>query len=326
MRDLIDGFGDQLRWEAEIPPTEPAGEILVVGMGGSGIAGDYLAALAAPAGRRVAVAKGYRIPAWATATRPLVLAVSYSGDTEETLAAVDAADAAALQVVAVSTGGRLASWASERGVPSVRVPGGLQPRAAFGHLLGTAVRIAEAAGVLADAAGSLAEAATVADELTAGPGWAVAADLAAGLERRAVAVYAGEGIAVAAAGRWKTQVNENAKLPAWASTLPELDHNEIEAWEGEPDLGSRRVGIVALRDRDEPPGVARRFAFTRRAVGDRVRWAGEAWSVGESLLARLVSLTLVGDMVSVELAERAGVDPMRVAAIEAFKTSMREDH
>jgi len=327
VRNLVGELGSQLRWAraAAVPAIPPASEILVVGMGGSGISGDYLAALAAPGGRRVSVAKGYRLPGWATASRPLVLAVSYSGDTEVTLAAVAAADAAALAVVTVSTGGRLATWAEDRGHVHVPVPGGRQPRAALGHLFGTAVRIAAAAGVLAGADDALAEAADVADLLAAGPGWSIAADLAAGLERRAVAVYAGEGLAAAAGGRWKTQLNENAKVPAWTSTIPELDHNEIEAWTGEPDLGARRVGIVALRDRDEPPGVARRFAHTRRAVDGTVQWAGEAWSVGESPLARLVSLTVVGDMVSVELAERAGVDPLRVDVIESFKRTIKEE-
>lgn len=327
MRRLVTGFGDQLRWaaRAEVVGVPASAEILVVGMGGSGISGDYLAALAALAGRRVSVAKGYRIPPWAREVRPLVVAMSYSGETEETIAAAAEADAMGLPLVAAATGGFLARWCGERGFPCIRVPGGLQPRAAFGHMLGITVRIAESAGLLSGTAADLGEAAETADVLTGGAGWALAGDLASGLERRLVAVYTGEGLSVPVGTRWKTQVNENAKLPAWTSAIPELDHNEIEAWGAEPDLGARRAGIVALRDRGEPDGVARRFEHTRRAVQGSVDWVGEAWSVGTSPLARMVSLTLIGDMVSVELAERAGVDPLRVRVIEGFKRTMREE-
>lgn len=327
MRRLVNAFGDQLRWavDAEVSGVPAASEILVIGMGGSGISGDYLAALAALTGRRVSVVRGYRMPAWAGTARPLVLALSYSGDTEETIAAAAEADAMGLPLISATTGGFLETWAEQRGHGCVRVPGGLQPRAALGHMLGTTVRIAEAAGLLVGVGSDLAEAADVADVLTGGAGWAVAADLAAGLERRIVAVYTGEGLSVPVGTRWKTQVNENSKLPAWTSALPELDHNEIEAWTAEPDLGARRVGIVALRDTGEPDGVARRFEHTRRAVQGSVDWVGEAWSVGTSPLARMVSLTLIGDMVSVELAERAGVDPLRVGVIEGFKRTMREE-
>jgi glucose/mannose-6-phosphate isomerase len=327
MRDLVDGLADQLRWASSLTPVgiPAAGEILVCGMGGSGVSGDYLARIADPAGRRVTVSKGYGLPGWAASARPLVIAVSFSGNTEETLTAVTGAEAAGLEIVAISTGGELTAWAEERGRPLVAVPEGPQPRAALGWMLGAAARVAEAAGVLSGTAADLEEAAAVVDTLTRGPGWPLAADLAAGLAGRVVVVYGSEGLTSAVAGRWKTQINENAKSPAWSSVFPELDHNEIEAWTGAPELGTDVVGIVVLRDEAEPEAVERRIRITREVTQTDVRWVGEVRSQGRSALARMMSLTVVGDMVSVELAAALGVDPMPVDAIEDLKLRLRED-
>jgi glucose/mannose-6-phosphate isomerase len=325
MRAAVAGFGDQLRWAAalELPEVAPASDLLVCGMGGSGISGDYLASLASA---RVTVHKSYGLPGWAWVARPLVLALSYSGETEETLSAVAEASEAGLGVVAVTTGGSLGAEARTRAWPCVPLPPGLQPRAALGYLLGATVRVAMQAGAVTPPVADLAEAAGVADGLVGpgGPGWRLAADLAAALDGRLVAVY-GSGVTAPVANRWKTQVNENAKWPGWWSVLPELDHNEIVGWRAHPEIGRHRVGIVTLRDRAEPAAVARRFRLSEAVTRDDVSWIGEVWGQGESPLARMVSLTVLGDALSVELADLAGVDPVPVEPIEDLKRRMREE-
>jgi glucose/mannose-6-phosphate isomerase len=127
------------------------------------------------------------------------------------------------------------------------------------------------------------------------------------------------------AQRWKTQINENAKVPAWYSALPELDHNEITGWETLPELTRQRLGIVILRDDTDHDRVSRRIAHTRNLTEDAVPWVGEVTSSGSSRLARLVSLTVVGDLVSWMLAERLGVDPVPVVTIEKLKKLLIED-
>lgn len=327
MRDLVASLGAQVRGAAALPvPEIPGGtrEILVCGMGGSGIAGDYLNRLADVHGARVTVHKGYGLPAWAGTIRPLVLLSSYSGSTEETLSAAEAAGAAGLPIVAVSSGGPLLELAADRDWPQLRVEAGLQPRAAFGWLLGAAVLAADAAGITPGLAADLAEGAAVADRIVADGGWSLAADLAEGLEHRIVAVYGATGLTAPVANRWKTQLNENAKTPAWWSVLPELDHNEIVGWSG-PDRLGRAVGVVTLHDREDADQIGRRFRLTRQVTDRDVAWVGSVRAQGESPLARMLSLTLVGDMVSVELAARYGVDPMEVAAIDDLKRQMREE-
>jgi glucose/mannose-6-phosphate isomerase len=322
MEAMIQSLPEQYRWAAELtpPPVPASGSALVCGMGGSGISGDVAAAVA---GTPVFVHKGYGIPVWASALSPLVVAVSYSGNTEETLSAAEAALAAGLAVAVVTTGGALSRLAAERGWPSVEIPAGLQPRAAFGYLTGGVVRILEAAGLVREP--GLQEAATVTDELLGseldGPGRRLADDLADGLAGK-VTLVAGSGITSVAAYRWKTQINENAKTPAFVLRLPEADHNEIEGWS---TLTLRRaVGLITLRDAFEPASVAARFEPTADLLSEGSTVVGEVWAQGSSPLARIASLAVVGDLVSLRLARNAGVDPVGVEAIERLKRTLGE--
>ena len=330
MAELIAGLPDQLRWAArfEPPPVPEASEVLVTGMGGSGIAGDVAAVVADAYGGRVSVHKSYGLPGWVGAARPQVVAVSHSGNTEETLSSAAAALSAGLAPAVVSTGGRLVEMATERGWPLIVVPGGPQPRAAVGYLAGGTLRMAEAAGVVPAMSADLEEAAGVVEALLGdgdGPAMSLARDLAEGLDGRVAVVYGGHGPAAVAAYRWKCQINENGKAPAYRGVLPELDHNEIVGWDAFPSLGRDRIGIVTLCDRDAHPRVGLRARLTADLVGDRVGIVGEVEAQGDSLLARLFSLMVVGDLVSVAIAERAGVDPMPVEVIESLKQRLAEE-
>lgn len=327
MRDLIGTLPDQLRWAAalEPPAPAPAGEALVAGMGGSGIAGSIAGVVAAEAGRRVGVHRSYGLPGWVGEARPLVIVVSHSGDTEEALSAVEAAGRLGLNRAAVTTGGRLGALAAEAGFPVVLTPAVAQPRAAVGYLTGAVLRLLEAAGVVPPQSAGLREAAAVVERLLGGgrgAAVALAEDLAAALYRRLVVVYGAEGVPAVAAYRWKTQINENGKAIAYSSSFPELDHNEIEAWAAYPDLARDRVGLVWLHDPAEDPHLARRAQVSRRLVEGRVGLAGEVHAQGEGPLARLFSLTVVGDLVAVSLAERAGMDPVAVEVIAALKEQL----
>lgn len=325
MRALIDELPAQLRWAAavEVPAVPTADEALVLGMGGSGFAGDVAAALAAEQGRRVGVHKGYGVPGWAGPARPLAVAVSHSGNTEETLSAFAAAGASGLPLAAAATGGRLAEEAAARGVPFLTIPPGPQPRAAAGYLAGSVLRLLESAGVVAGTAAALEESADVVESLLAGPAHEAAGAIAAALEGRIAVVYGSGPLTAAAAGRWKTQINENAKSPAWWSLLPELDHNEIVGWSAHPDLVADAVGVVFLHDPDEHPRVAVRADLTAELMAG-VRIAGRVEARGAGTLARLFSLVVVGDLVSVALAEAAGVDPMPVEVIEDLKRRLAQ--
>ena len=260
--------------------------------------------------------------------RPLVLAASYSGNTEETLDFAKSAHESGLPVATITTGGRLAELSSEHGWRSLAVPAGIQPRAAAGYMIGAALRVLEGAHSVDDQRLSFVEAADLADEATAegSPAWVQAEAIAEALSGRIPIIYGGGPISSVVAQRWKTQINENAKVPAWWSVLPELDHNEITGWETMAEMTREHVGIVALRDRSDHDRVARRIAHTSALTEDTVPWVAEVSSTGVSLLARLVSLTVVGDLASLMLAELAGTDPLPVATIEKLKKLLAEDN
>jgi glucose/mannose-6-phosphate isomerase len=330
MLEMIRTLGDQLRWARDLdgPDLAPSADVLVGGMGGSGISGDFGAALAATTEGRVAVHKGYApLPGWVSRVKPAVVAASYSGNTEETLDLVEAASEAELPIVTVTTGGRLAELTTENGWPTISVPSGLQPRAAIGYLAGAVARALHSFGVLSDQRSALGEAADLVDNAVSENSvtWAMASDLAKGLVGRLTIIYGGGPISGTAAQRWKTQINENAKMPAWWSVLPELDHNEIVGWETLPEITKELVGIVALTDPADHPRVRARLDHTSTLTGFAVPWLAEVPAHGETELARLMSLTVCGDLVSWMLAVEAGVDPVPVETIEKLKKLLVKD-
>lgn len=330
MLEQIRSLGDQLRWAASqaTPSLGTHSDVYFAGMGGSGIAGDYAAAVAVPFGTRLTVHKGYGpLPPWTIRQRPLVIAASYSGNTEETLDVAEAAFEKGLQTVAITTGGALGAMAQRRGWPTVLVPAGMQPRAAAGYMIGATLRVLEGARAVDDQVFHFNEAARIADEATGegSPRWNLAREIAERLEGRITVVYGGGPVSAVAAQRWKTQINENAKMPAWWSALPELDHNEIVGWEALPALTRDTVGVVALTDRSDHPRIRARLDHTAALTTDAVPWAGEVAAEGVSVLARLVSLTVVGDLVSWMLADSAGVDPVPVGTIEKLKKLLVEE-
>jgi glucose/mannose-6-phosphate isomerase len=322
MRDLVAELPEQMRWAAgvAVPPIPSRPEALVVGMGGSGIAGNAAAAVAAASGARVGVHKGYGVPGWVGPARPLVVAVSHSGNTEETLAAVHAALGAGCPVAAVTTGGELTTLAGDRDLPLVQVPAGPQPRAAFGYLAGAVVRVLGAAGILPDRRSEMLDTAGLLEDSLGGSAQQEADGLADALDGRATLIYGATPPASVAANRWKTQINENSKAPAFWSDLPELDHNELVGWTAYPEWSQESVGVVALRDPDgESARMKLRFDVTLDVMRPQVHLAGSVRSQGSGTLPRLFSLVLVGDLLSVTLADRAGIDPMPVEAIESLK-------
>jgi glucose/mannose-6-phosphate isomerase len=330
MLEQIQSLGDQLRWARDLdtPELAPNQEVLVGGMGGSGIAGDYGAALAGPTLGRVAVHKGYGpLPGWVKRSRPTVIAASYSGNTEETLDLVDAALEEGLPIVTITTGGRLGELTSENGWPGVTVPSGKQPRAAVGYMVGAVARLLTSLGVLPEQGDAVDEAAKLADAATTegSETWELANDLANDLVGKIAIVYGGGPISSTAAQRWKTQINENAKMPAWWSALPELDHNEIVGWETLPGTTRDLVGVIALTDVSDHPRVGSRIEHTAALTGPAVPWLAQVAATGESELARLISLTVCGDLVSYLLALGAGADPVPVETIEKLKKLLAKD-
>ena len=306
-----------------VPTAEPDG-LVMCGMGGSAIGADLVLAalpdLAVPA----AVVRGYRLPAWVT-PGTLVVVVSYSGDTEETLACAAQARSRGCTPVCVTSVGGLAAFAAREGLPLVAVPGGGQPRAAVGQLSMALLATLEVAGLCREHAADVAATAArlEADDKVlrpAGDGQNPAKALARRLHGRTTVVY-GAGPTAPVARRWKGQINENAKAPAFFNELPELDHNELMGWTSLPQASEATVAVF-LHDPDADERLSRRVQLTSREY-EALGVARELVDArGDSRLVRLFSLVQFGDYVSCYLAVLYGVDPTPVDAIQALKSSL----
>jgi glucose/mannose-6-phosphate isomerase len=326
---LHEHLGDAL-WRVEsasIEPQDSPGGLVVAGMGGSAIGGLLArAVLGDRASRRVSVSRDYGLPAWTTPDTT-VLCSSYSGHTEETLAAFEAAGALGARRVVCTTGGRLAELAREESVPVIGVPGAFQPRAAIGYMLVVALEVAALAGAGESLRTEIDVAAAGAQRLAEAWGPESPEDsLAKSLARRmagTVPQIMGAGLTAPIAYRWKTQLNENAKLPAFCGELPELDHNELVGWAGATTVG--RFGAVFLDDSDLHPRVRERIDLTRELVRPHAAVDERVASIGESRTERLVSLVLLGDLVSLYLAVLAGRDPGPIDMLEELKRSLAGD-
>ncbi len=306
-------------------PRAPA-HVIVAGMGGSAIGGDLLAAaLGDRLPLPLVVVRDSRLPRYA-GPQSVVIATSYSGETEETLAAVDEAQRAGARVLAVTSGGRLAERAARDGV--VRVPGGLAPRAALGYLMVPALAALERWGLVGPCAEEVEEAAGVLEQVAAesGPGVPTSRNpakrLAQQLAGRIPAIYAGSPQLEAAARRWKCQFNENSKtLAAW-NVFPELTHNETVGWGAPPEVRAL-VSVVLLLGGDEPARALRRIRITSDVALRHAAGLHEVRARGRSPISRILSLVLLGDLVSIYLAYLRGIDPAPVEAIDAVKRRMR---
>ncbi len=333
--DAVAGLPEQLRAAHDacavaltadrLPPADAIRNIVVMGMGGSGISGDVLASvtngtLPVP----VTVLKQYRTPAF-VGPHTLAFAVSYSGGTEETLSMTAGALDAGAQVIAVSSGGELADLVVGRGGLHVPCPPGYMPRAALGALVAPLFVSLFRMGLLPDAHAWLVGAQDQLARRRDGCAVGVLGDLnparriARQIGRTIPLVYGGGALGAVAAMRWKADINENAKAPAFWNTHPELDHNEICGFGQHGDVTRQIVTLVELRHGFEHERLEPRFAGTREQIEECVAQVLEVRAEGDGRLAQLLDLMYLGDWVSCYLALENDVDPGPIPAITALK-------
>jgi glucose/mannose-6-phosphate isomerase len=293
-------------------------------MGGSAVGGALARAILGDhASRPILAARSYGLPAWTTPDTT-VLCASYSGDTEETLACYEAAGALGATRVVVTTGGELAEAARRDGVPVIPAAGGFQPRAAVGYATIAALEVAAACGAGPRMGSEIDVAAEHLEALVEEWGPDAPEDsLAKSIARRlhgTIPLIAGAGLTTAIGYRWKTQINENAKVHAFAHELPELDHNEIVGWSGAEGIGP--FTQVFLDDSDTHPRTKARIALTARLIGDAAQDVIRVESRGRTTAERVFSLVLLGDLVSLYLAILRGADPGPVEMLVRLKDEL----
>ncbi|MGH2674598.1 MAG: SIS domain-containing protein [Actinomycetota bacterium] len=321
--------GDQLRGAyaaaraSAIPFAGEVRGVAVCAMGGSAAAGDVAAAAFADrAPVTMVTLRGYRVPR-GYGEDDLVVCASYSGNTEETVAAFGEARERGCTVVAVCGGGALAEEARRADTPLVLIPTDAPvPRAGLGSLVGGVLGAMVAAGALSGLDEEIGATATALGRLAEdlGPLVPVARnepkELAAWVEERIPVIWGSEGVGAAAAWRWKTAFNENAEVPAFASMLPELDHHEVVGWTGKRGEG---FCLVILREDGEHDRVQARLDATLEELADSgLEWR-EVRARGDSPLTRCLSLAVLGDMASAYHGLARGIDPAAMDSLVRIK-------
>ena len=317
---LPDHLADAL-WRVEsarLQPFEATGGLVVCGMGGSAIGSDLAAvAFGNRLSRPLTTERGYELPG-STLPDRAVLCSSYSGDTEETMACYEAAEALGAPRIVTTTGGELAAAARRDGVPVIGLPAGLQPRSAVGYMFTVT---AEVAALVGAAPGIRTEVDSSAAHLREATEALV--DLAGGLAEQldgSIPVIYGADLTTPVTVRWKTQINENAKLLAFSSELPEADHNEIAGWAGAHEAG--RLSAVFLEDPDQHPRVRQRVELTAELIGGDAAAVARVETAGDTRTERLLWAVMLGDLLSLHLAARRGVDPSPVEVIDRLKDEL----
>ena len=326
MRHLITQFPAQLEhaWaNAQASPIALGGfkpqQVLVLGMGGSGISGVIASKMLSGISPVPIQANcDYTVPAW-TGASTLVIACSYSGNTEETLMALEQAKMQGAHVVGITSGGTLAQWCDDQGWPSVRFPGGEPPRSQFGYAFTSVMHVLHAAGLVPE---SMYQAfGQAGPHLNANQQNCIerAEALADLVEGKRVWLYADatqEGLII----RWRQQLNENSKLLCTHHVFPEMNHNELVGWEsGNED----DVALVVQTPEDHARTRIRMEVCAeifQNQGADVVVIEGD----GENAVLRFFDLVHVGDWLSLLLAERSGIDPVDIRNIDHLKNALAQ--
>ncbi len=310
-----------------LPDRESVENVVVLGMGGSGIVGDVLVATAGPfMAVPVVTVKSHTLPAF-VGEGSLVFVVSFSGDTEETIEAATEAAVQGAKLVMVTAGGELAKLGAAWGSPLLAVPDTIpQPRAAVGAMAVPPLVVLEEIGLFPGATQwiqvAIEQLKRRRDQL--GAEGSAAAEVARRIGRTIPLMHASGALGAAAAERWKTQVNENAKAPAFYGVQPELGHNEVQGWGQHGDVTRQVLTLVTLRHDAEHPQVMRRFEFVTELMREVVAGVVEVRAEGEGEMAQLFDLMLFGDFVSLHMAANEGIDPGPVPALAALKQHLSD--
>ena len=297
--------------------------LLIMGMGGSGVAGDVMKLLSNEiSDKNIFVQKDYSIPKQVKKFKPLCLFISYSGNTEETLSGISDAKANNFDWIVISSGGKLIDMAKNEGKEYIKVPSGLQPRAAFGYLTLAVSKIIDVVEnsnyvfQLNDVSSYIDKLSENGDESDINK---LSKDICESINKKTVIIYSGTDMSRVVSSRWKTQINENAKSKAFIGNLPEVHHNEILSWDADKNGSKENFIVIFIRDQNEHPQIRKRFELTKDLIKENVNITEVNIANQESTLKTLLELVLLGDLVSLNLANKLTIDPENIDTIENLK-------
>ena len=337
--NMLDGlarFPEQIKESLAIAETVErfnflkVDNVIIAGMGASAISGDIMASLFRDKlDVPLIVNRDYDLPKWVNKDT-LVVCISYSGNTDETLSSFKIAYQKKCKIICISTGGKLQELAEKRQVPFVKIPSGIQPRAATAYLLFPSIIFLKKIGLLKTTIDAdIEETIEITREFVTMNNKAVpeemnqAKQIARKIHNTIPQIY-GWGIYTPIAVRWRHQLNENSKIIARTDIVPECNHNDIVGWSQNPDI-SKQFSCILLRDKEEESiDLTTRLNFMRDLFHNTAGSVLEVQSKGKSQLAKMMYLMCLGDFTSCYLAVLRGVDPSPVDIITELKKRLAE--
>lgn len=315
--DIIHSLPQQIREGVQLgKDVKVSGEfsnIVVTGMGGSGIPGDLLKSILHDSKMPIIVNKDYSLPGFVN-KNTLVFVISYSGNTEETISAFKEAQKKRAVIVAITSGGKLRDLARDAKVPIIIVPQELPPRSAVAYLLFPMLVIMHNSGLAKLDISGIKQ--TI--EALKNPEYdSKAKELAGHLQGKIPIIYSGpqhEAVAL----RWKQEFNENSKVHSFYNVFSELDHNEITAYQNAKDA----FHIILLRDEREHAQNRKRMDHMKRLLKEKKIPITEIMLKGMIPLVKMFTALYMGDLTSYYLAEKYGVDPTDTHIIEDLKKQL----
>jgi glucose/mannose-6-phosphate isomerase len=304
--------------------------VIITGMGASAISGDILTSLFRDKlDVPLVVNREYDLPKWVNKDT-LMICISYSGNTEETLSAFKIAYQKKCKIICISTGGKLQEFAEKRQVPFVKIPAGMQPRAATAYFLFPSIIFLKKIGLLKTTVDAdIQETIAVTEDLLATINKTVpeeqnpAKQIATQLFSTIPQIY-GWGIYAPIAVRWRHQLNENSKIIARTDIIPECNHNDIVGWSSNPEV-TKQFSCILMRDHDEESiDMTTRLNFMRDLFSNTAGKIIELSPKGKSQLAKMMYLMCLGDFTSCYLAILRGVDPSPIDIITELKKRLAE--
>lgn len=324
MRKLVDAFPDFLKAALEIgraaalnKPEHTIENVVITGLGGSGIGGTIVSQVVAnEATVPFYVNKDYELPAF-VGPNTLVIGSSYSGNTEETLAAVQAAQEKGAEIACITSGGTLAEWAKENNWNCILVPGGNPPRSMFPYSFTQLFFVLNHYGLIGEQSIKDLEASHTLVEANRKFIEENALEISKELLDKRVVIYSEasfEGVAI----RFRQQLNENSKQLCWHHALPEMNHNELVGWAG----GDKGLAVLILRNETDHPRTQVRMDLSKGIYKRYTDTVVEVFSTGNSTIERTMSLILLGDWISIHLAEMNDIDPIEIEVINYLKSEL----
>lgn len=323
MKALVEAFPQHLREALAIgraSQLKTGGtytNIAISGLGGSGIGGKIVSQLVSEKVQvPIVCTNDYILPEFVN-KNTLVIISSYSGDTEETVAAMAVAESKGAEIVCITSGGKIAKHAAEKGYNAILIPGGNPPRSMFGYSSVQLFFVLKAYGFIDNYFEVEIERAIALLEANKDQIRKDSKEICDKIVNRIPILYSEsqyEGVAV----RWRQQINENSKMLCWHHVFPEMNHNELVGWTG----GDNRVAVVMLRNEDDHKRSQLRMELCKKLMGEKCDTILEVWSKGSSRIERSYYLIHLGDWLSIDLAETRNQDAVAIPAIIYLKSEL----